>query len=79
MYDRHRQHNQAGTFTALTRLAGQHGLGQHEAEALSALTRIVIVTGKDLRALSVDDLPRMPRPAARATGTRPASRWPMSW
>src|SRR6266568_3633468 len=56
IYDKYRQHNQAQAFAGLTRLAGQHGLGQHEAEALTVLTRIVIVTGKDLQALNLDDL-----------------------
>lgn len=77
IYDRYRQHNQAGTFTALTRLAGQDGLGQHEAEALSVLTRIVIVTGKDLRALSVDDLAGYA--AARRACDRDAASLPMAY
>lgn len=57
LYQKYRQHNQPAAFAELTRLAsGERGLGQHEAEVLNALTRIVIVTGKDLRELNVDDL-----------------------
>src|SRR5487761_1139604 len=77
IYDRYRQHNQAGAFAELTRLAGRHGPGQHEAEALSVLTRIVIVTGKDLRVLSVDDLAGYA--AARRACGRDAASLPMAY
>ena len=77
IYDRYRQHNQAQAFAELTRLAGQHGLGQHEAEALTVLTRIVIVTGKDLQALSLDDLAGYA--AARRERGRDAASLPMAY
>lgn len=57
LYERYRQRNQSAAFAELARLAGGgHGLGLHEAEVLNVLTRIVLVTGKDLRELSADDL-----------------------
>src|SRR6266568_3641752 len=77
IYDKYRQHNQAQAFAGLTRLAGQHGLGQHEAEALTVLTRIVIVTGKDLQALNLDDLAGYA--AARRERGRDAASLPMAY
>jgi integrase len=77
IYDKYRQHNQAQAFAGLTQLAGQHGLGQHEAEALTVLTRIVIVTGKDLQALSLDDLAGYA--AARRERGRDAASLPMAY
>jgi integrase len=55
VYDSYRRHNQAQAFTELASLAGQRGVTEHEAEALNALTRMVIVTRKDLRALDAGD------------------------
>jgi hypothetical protein len=49
IYASYRQHNQAQAFAELTRQAGQHGFGEHEAGALNALTRVVIVTSRELR------------------------------
>ena len=44
-----RQHNQPATFARLAERAGRRaGAAEHEQEALNALTRIAIVTGKDL-------------------------------
>ena len=56
MYASYRQHNQAEAFAELAGLAARRDLGYHETEALNALTRMVIVTGRDLRALGVEDL-----------------------
>jgi hypothetical protein len=51
VYDSYRRHNQAEAFTELAGLAARDCFTEHEAEALNALTRMVIVTGKDLRSL----------------------------
>jgi hypothetical protein len=53
VYPSYRQHNQAAAFAELAGLAARRGTTYQETEALNALTRIVIVTGKDLRALGV--------------------------
>jgi hypothetical protein len=45
VYDSYRRHNQARAFAELTRLAARDRHTEHEAEALNALTRMVIVTG----------------------------------
>jgi integrase len=55
VYDSYRRHNQAGAFAELTRLAARDRHTEHEAGALNALTRMVIVTGKDLRSLASGD------------------------
>lgn len=49
--DTYQRHDQSGAFTELAGLAASECFTEHEAEALNALTRIVIVTGKDLRSL----------------------------
>jgi hypothetical protein len=56
VYPGFRQHNQAAAFAELAGLAARRGTTYQEEEALNVLTRIVIATGKDLRALSMDDL-----------------------
>jgi integrase len=56
LYASFRQHNQAAAFTELAGLAARRGTTYQEEEALNVLTRIVIATGTDLRALSVEDL-----------------------
>lgn len=55
-YDSYRQHNQAGTFAQIAGRASRRGATGHEAAAVRALTQMAIVTGKDLRALGVEDL-----------------------
>ncbi|HEX8344863.1 MAG TPA: hypothetical protein VF657_08985, partial [Actinoplanes sp.] len=57
IYDADRRRHQSDVFTELERLAAQRGgAPMHAREALTTLTRLVIVTGKDLRELSVADL-----------------------
>jgi integrase len=72
VYDSYRRHNQDGAFAELTRLAARDGLCEHEAEALNALTRMVIVTGKDLRSLAPGDFADYVA-ARRACGAKAAS------
>jgi hypothetical protein len=56
VYAAFRQHNQADTFAALQQQASRRGGGEeYAAEALNLLTRIVIVTGKQLRELDLVD------------------------
>lgn len=56
VFGSYRQHNQVDAFAGLARAAARRGSTDYEAQALNALTRIVIVTGKDLCCLDVDDL-----------------------
>ena len=56
MYASYRQHNQAAAFAEPAGLAARRGTTYQETEALNALTRMVIVTCKDLRTLAVADL-----------------------
>jgi hypothetical protein len=56
VYEQFRRHNQATAFAELTGRATRRGFAEHEAEALNALTRIVIVTGKDLLDLDLTDI-----------------------
>jgi integrase len=72
VYDGYRRHNQAGAFAELGRLAGRDCFTEHEAEALNALTRMVIVTGKDLRSLVPGDFADYVA-ARRACGAKAAS------
>lgn len=56
LYDAYRRRHQADTFAELERLAAQrNGAPTHARQALTILTRLVIVTGKDLRDLHVQD------------------------
>jgi integrase len=72
VYASYRQHNQAQAYVALTERARLRGLTEYEVEALNALTRIVIVTGKDLHALEVDDIADYAA-ARKASGRKIAS------
>jgi integrase len=72
VFGSYRQHNQAEAFAGLAGLAAARGGTEYEAEALNALTRIVIMTGKDLRSLDVDDLAGYAA-ARRACGRKSAS------
>ena len=56
VYDLFRRHNQAAAFADLAARAGERGFAEHEAEALNALTRMVIVTGKNLTGLGLADV-----------------------
>jgi hypothetical protein len=56
VYADFRRHNQAATFAEIERrLLPRDTYQEYAAEALNLLTRMVIVTGKDLRALDVRD------------------------
>ena len=68
----YRQYNQAAAFAELAGLAARRGTTYQEEEALNVLTRVVIATGKDLRALSVDDLAAYAA-AGKAHGRRRSS------
>jgi len=77
-YDSYRRHNQTDVFDELQRhLSGRGGSGEYAGEALNLLTRIVIVTGKDLADLDIDDLADYAR-ARRATG-RPVASLPLAY
>ncbi|MEV6812583.1 site-specific integrase [Micromonospora sp. NPDC051296] len=57
IYDSYRRRHQSDVFAEVEGLAAQRGgAPMHAREALTTLTRMVIVTGKDLRELSVADL-----------------------
>jgi integrase len=56
VYDLFRRHNQAAAFADLAARACERGFAEHEAEALNALTRMVIVTGKNLTGLGLADV-----------------------
>ena len=56
VYQQFRRHNQAVVFAELAERASGRGFAEHEAEALNALTRMVIVTGRDLADLGVADI-----------------------
>jgi site-specific recombinase XerD len=56
VYEQFRRHNQAAAFADLAARAGERGFAEHEAEALNALTRMVIVTGQNLTDLGLADV-----------------------
>ncbi|OIJ88134.1 hypothetical protein BIV25_37120 [Streptomyces sp. MUSC 14] len=73
VYDAYRRHNQAEVFAQLQdRADGREGCDEHAAEALNLLTRMVIVTGKDLLDLQVEDFEEYAA-ARRASGRTVAS------
>ena len=55
VYAAYRSHNQPAAFADLAEHAARRGFAEHEAEALNALTRMVIVTGKNLTDLGTGD------------------------
>ncbi|HUL26111.1 MAG TPA: hypothetical protein VLW44_10130, partial [Streptosporangiaceae bacterium] len=72
VYPGYRQHNQAAAFAELAGRAARRGTTYQEEEALNVLTRVVIATGKDLRALSMEDLAAYAA-AGKAHGRRRSS------
>ena len=56
VYEQFRRHNQAAAFAELAGHATRRGFSEHEAEALNVLTRMVIVTGKNLTDLGLADV-----------------------
>lgn len=72
-YDNFRRHNQSDVFAELEKSATSgDGYQEYADEALNALTRIVIVTGKDLRELDMADLDDYSR-ARRIAGRKVAA------
>lgn len=57
VYDAYRRHNEAADFARLGQyLAGRGGNAEHDANALNLLTRMAIVTGKDVLHLDAGDI-----------------------
>ena len=56
VYAAYRSHNQPAAFAELAEHATRRGFAEHEAEALNALTRMVIITGKNLPDLDTSDV-----------------------
>ncbi|MGW0825537.1 hypothetical protein [Streptomyces sp. NPDC002845] len=56
VYDAYRRHNQQALFAELKQRAGGQRCDEHATEALNVLTRMSIVTGKDLMAFDLEDL-----------------------
>ncbi len=56
VYEQFRRHNQPAAFAELAGHATRRGFSEHEAEALNALTRMVIVTGRNLTDLGLADV-----------------------
>ena len=77
VYQQFRRHNQAAMFTELAERASRRGFAEHEAEALNALTRMVIVTGRDLADLGVADI--LGYAAARRQSGRTVAALPFSY
>ncbi|PAZ16515.1 hypothetical protein CLM62_08140 [Streptomyces sp. SA15] len=73
VYDAYRRHNQAALFSKLReRASGREGCDEHATDALNVLTRMSIVTGKDLLDFELEDLTDYAQ-ARRATGRTVAS------
>ena len=72
VYAAYRSHNQPAEFAELAAHAARRGFPEHEAEALNALTRMVIVTGKNLTDLDMDDISTYAA-ARRQTGRKVAA------
>ncbi|WP_405805459.1 tyrosine-type recombinase/integrase [Streptomyces sp. NBC_01187] len=73
VYYAYRRHNQTGVFARLRQQAdGRGGCDEHGAEALNLLTRMAIVTGKELLELEVEDFEQYAA-ARRASGRTVAS------
>ncbi|WP_406136832.1 hypothetical protein [Streptomyces sp. NBC_01089] len=56
VYDAYRRHNQPALFAELKQRAGGQRCDEHATEALNVLTRMSIVTGKDLMTFDLEDL-----------------------
>ena len=78
VYDTYRRHNQSAVFAALHQhLHARGGNEEYAAGALNVLTRMAIVTGKDLRDLDIDDIKGYAQ-ASRASG-RTGSSLPLAY
>lgn len=77
-YDTYRRHNQAAMFGRLHRqLAERGGCEEYAGDALNVVTRMVIVTGKDLLDLDLADIADYAQ-ARRASG-RPVASLPLAY
>ncbi|MCX4404062.1 hypothetical protein OG840_20525 [Streptomyces sp. NBC_01764] len=56
VYDAYRRHNQPALFAELTQRVGGQRCDEHATEALNVLTRMSIVTGKDVLAFNLENL-----------------------
>src|SRR5436305_12686857 len=77
MYSMFRRHNHVEAFAELEERTARHGRDEHAAEALNLLTRIVIVTGRDLRELDLADFEHYI--AARRAGGHKAAALPLAY
>jgi hypothetical protein len=77
VYAAFRRHNQAGAFAGLERQAAQRGGGEYAAEALNLLTRMVIVTSRQLADLDLADFDDYTR--ARAAAGRKVASLPFAY
>jgi integrase len=77
-YDTYRRHNQTSTFARLHRQLTEHGgCDEYTGDALNLVTRMVIVTGKDLLDLDLADIDAY-AVARRASG-RPVASLPLAY
>lgn len=76
-YDTYRRHNQSVMFGRLHRHLTEHGgCVEYVRGALNLVTRMVIVTGKDVLDLDLADVAATPRPAAPVDDRSTRCRWP---
>jgi integrase len=77
-YDTYRRHNQAAIFGRLHQhLAERGGCDEYASDALNLVTRMVIVTGKDLLDLDLTDVAAYAQ--ARHTSGRPVASLPLAY
>jgi hypothetical protein len=77
-YDTYRRHNQAVIFERLRQhLAERGGCDEYASDALNLVTRMVIVTGKDLLNLDLTDVAAYAQ--ARYTSGRPVASLPLAY
>ncbi|MDX2758407.1 tyrosine-type recombinase/integrase [Streptomyces europaeiscabiei] len=77
VYDAYRRHNQPALFAELKQRAGGQRCDEHATEALNVLTRMSIVTGKDLLAFDLEDLTDYAR--ARRDNGRTVTALPLAY
>jgi hypothetical protein len=76
-YELYRRHNQTATFGRLHRQLTEHGgSDEYTGDALNLVTRMVIVTGKDVLDLDLADITAYAQAAAPAGDRAPRCRWP---
>ncbi|MEU0119992.1 hypothetical protein ABZ137_41720 [Streptomyces bobili] len=77
VYDAYRRQNQPALFAELKQRAGGQRCDEHATEALNVLTRMSIVTGKDLLAFDLEDLTDYAR--ARRDNGRTVTALPLAY